>query len=253
LNLDGYVIDSLIGEGGAARVFRARRKLTGEDVAIKLYRHELMDQSELLGRFRNEIRVLGAMDHPNLLRCLDCGEVDGIPWFATMLCRGSLSSRVLATGRIGASAMASYAAEVLDGLDYLHELGVIHRDVKPENILLDGSDVALLGDLGIALDPSYRRTSDGVVVGTPTFMPPEQYDDPRLADASADLFALGSTIYVCTTLKTAMPLLLPDHRATALARLQPAMRWIVDRATHPDPRRRFHSAREMADALVDLM
>jgi len=253
VDLGQYLVDTLIGEGGAARVFRARDRISGHPVAVKLFRHELMNQKELLGRFRNEIELLARLDHPNIIPCLQDGEMDGIPWFATNLCARSLASRVLSQGAIDIRSMASYSAEVLDALAYLHDNGVVHRDVKPENLLLDDSDVALLGDFGIALDPARRPTVMGAVIGTPTFMPPEQYDDPSAADASADLFALGSTIYVCMTVKTAMPLLIPERRPKALARLPEDMRDIVARATHPDPDERYHSAAEMADELVDLM
>ncbi len=252
MELGGFAVMELIGEGGAARVFRAVHETSGQQVAIKLFRHELLAQQELLERFHGEIRLLEAFEHPNLLACLAAGEQDGVPWFATQLCASSLASRVMREGRADPPTLVGYALEVLDGLDYLHRRGVVHRDVKPDNILLDKDDVAVLGDFGIAMDPAYRPTQLGAVMGTPSFTPPEQLDDPTTATPSSDLFSLGSSLFACCTLRSAMPLFVKRLREDALARLPEGLREVVARATHPDPSARFATAEAMARDLADL-
>lgn len=253
VELGPYVVTSLVGEGGAARVYEARHEHTGGLAAVKMYRHELLGQVELLDRFHTERLLLEQLDHPNILPCHDHGEDDDVPWFATKLCRGSLATRVLTSGAVEPAVMAGYGLELLDALGYLHERGIVHRDVKPDNILLDEHDIAVLGDFGIAIDPAFRPTQMGAVMGTPTFMPPEQLDDPRGAGPSSDLFALGSTMFVCVTMRSAMPLMVPALRAKALGTLPEELRWIIDSATSPDPAERFDAASDMADALAELL
>jgi len=256
VQLDRFILETLIGEGGTARVYRARDTTDQTFVAIKLYRHELMNQAELLQRFRSEVRLLSTFDHPNVLPCLDHGEEpgSGLPWFATRLCKGSLAGLIYQGGPIPLRTMGRYCVEVLDGLAELHARNIVHRDVKPDNILLDDDDVAILGDFGIALNPRTRPTQVDAVMGTPHFMAPEQFDDPREATPSADLFALGCTLYTGITGKSSMVLLMTPRRSDALDLLvDERMRAIVDQATSPEPEDRFASARAMADALADLL
>ncbi len=255
MQLGRYRLESLVGEGGTARVFRAQDTTRPVSVAVKVFRRDLVGESQLLERFHTEIELLRRFDHPNLLPCLAHGhdEALGVPWFATRLCRGSLAGRIYQNGPLEVTTVASYCAEILDGLAHIHEAGIVHRDVKPDNIMLDDDDVAVLGDFGIALNPDDRPTHVNAIMGTPQYMAPEQHDDPRHAEPSADLFAVGSTLFVSITGRSSMTLFLNERRSAALDQLPDSIRPFVDKATAVDPSKRFASAREMADALADFM
>jgi serine/threonine-protein kinase len=236
-------------------VFRALDTHTGRTAAIKVLREQLLDDPECLARFEMEGRLLLELDHPNLLPVVHVGHTgDGLPWFASAFAsRGSLADQMVRQGVLQKQALLGYAAEVLDCLHYLHELGIVHRDVKPENILVDDDDVAMLCDLGIARAPSRRATMVGDRMGTPSFMPPEQYDDPSSVTVTADLFGLGVTLFVGLTGQTGMVLLVEHLREKALGALPPGVREIVDKSTRSRPEQRYPSAWAMSLDVADAM
>ncbi|MEZ4235895.1 MAG: serine/threonine-protein kinase [Myxococcota bacterium] len=252
---DRFRLEQAVGEGGTARVFRGVDVRTGATVAVKVLREQLLDDPECLARFEMEAQLLKELDHPNLLPVVAVGNTkDGMPWFASAFAsRGSLADQMVRTGVLQPEELLRYATEVLDCLHYLHGLGIVHRDIKPENILVDDDDVAMLCDLGIARAPSRRATMVGDRMGTPSFMPPEQYDDPSSVNATADLFGLGVTMFVGLTGQTGMVLLVEHLRGKALAALPPAIRTIVDRATRVKPEERYPSAWAMSLDVADAL
>lgn len=254
LTSDRFSIEAVVGEGSTARVYRARDRQARGLVAIKIFRKALLDIPELVARFEVECDLLSRFDHDNILRVVDRGRAtDGSPWFATSFAEGgSLADRILRHGPIRMRDMISHAAEILDALTVIHEAGVVHRDVKPENILLDADDVAMLCDFGIALNPRRRGTDLGDYIGTPTFMAPEQYENAAKVTPRADLFGLGATIYVCVSRQSPMTLLVDHLRSDALQRLPVKLRRIIDRATAPRPEERYSTALEMSLDLAEL-
>jgi eukaryotic-like serine/threonine-protein kinase len=257
LNLgdERFRIEAVIGEGGTARVFRARDVRTGQHVAVKVLRDFLLDSEESVARFNLESELLEKFDHPNILPFLGRGKLeDGCPWFASAYAaQGSLADRMLRQGRLGAHELLGYIAEILEALRYLHEQNVIHRDVKPENVLLDENDVAMLCDFGIAKSPTRQATMQGDRMGTPSFMAPEQYTDPRSVTPQADLFGAGVTLFVGLTGQTGMVLLVDHLRQEALASLPPAIAPIVDKATSLKVEGRYRTAWEMSLDVADVL
>jgi serine/threonine protein kinase len=253
---DRFRIEKVIGEGGTARVFRAVDVRDGSRVAVKVLRDFLLASEESVARFQLEADLLGRFDHPNILPLLGRGTVvgSGEPWFAcTYAAHGSLADRMLRDGSLGPHELVGHIAEILDALHYLHGQQFVHRDVKPENILIDEQNIAMLCDFGIALSPFRRSTLVGDRMGTPSFMPPEQYLNPEQVTAHADLFGAGVTLFVGLTGQTGMVLLVEHLRAEALSLLPDFVRPVVDRATSLRAEDRYPSAWAMSLDLADVL
>src|SRR5678815_4988175 len=199
---DRYRIERELGQGGMATVYLAQDLRHHRQVAIKLMRPEL---AAVIGaeRFLSEIRTTANLQHPHILPLFDSGEADGVLYYAMPFVEGeSLRDRLSREKQLPVGDAVRIATEVASALDYAHRHGVIHRDVKPENILLhDGS--ALVADFGIALAASRagreRMTETGVSLGTPQYMSPEQAVGERDLDARSDVYALGCVTYEMLT------------------------------------------------------
>jgi eukaryotic-like serine/threonine-protein kinase len=251
-----FRIDQVIGEGGTARVYRARDTQAGGWVAIKVLRDFLLESDESVARFEMEADLLEQFEHPNILPLVARGKVQptGEPWFAcAYAARLSLADRMLRHGRLPAQELLGYIAEILDALHYLHAQDIVHRDVKPENVLVDEQNVAMLCDFGIAQSPFRRATMSGDRMGTPSFMPPEQFENPGSVTPQADLFGAGVTLFVGLTGQTGMMLLVDHLRKSALDALPEAIRPIVDRATSLRVEDRYPTAWEMSLDVGDVL
>jgi Tol biopolymer transport system component len=195
---DRYEVQSELGAGGMATVYRAVDLKHQRDVAIKVLHPDL---GAALGseRFLSEIRTTARLQHPHVLPLLDSGEADGLLYYVMPLVTGeTLRHRLERERQLPIDDAISIAREVADALGYAHGLGVIHRDVKPENILLrDGH--ALVADFGIALAVQTaggaRMTQTGLSLGTPQYMSPEQAMGERTIDGRSDVYALGAVTY----------------------------------------------------------
>lgn len=193
-----YEIEREIARGGMATVYLARDLKHGRRVAIKVLREEV---AAAVGaeRFLAEIRVTASLQHPHILPLFDSGSADGLLWYAMPFVEGeTLRSRLAREGALPIPEAVRLAREVADALDHAHVRGVIHRDVKPENVLLrDGH--ALVADFGIALALEQaggeRLTRTGLALGTPQYMAPEQAAGERALDARVDVYALGAVLH----------------------------------------------------------
>ena len=197
-----YRIERPIGSGGMGMVYLAEDLELGEKIAIKTLRPELLTSDETaIERFRNEIRLARRMAHRNIVRTHDFGKADGV-FFVTMeFVEGTTLRAVLdKRGRLGAPAMLAIARQLTEALQCAHQEGIIHRDIKPQNLLLDSAGTLKVSDFGVArlAQRTSTLTQAGMVVGTPTYMAPEQLLEEGV-DARSDLYSAGVVLYECLT------------------------------------------------------
>ncbi|HLB09463.1 MAG TPA: serine/threonine-protein kinase [Gemmatimonadaceae bacterium] len=196
-----YELDNELGRGGMGIVYRAKDRRLKRLVAIKLLPPELAFRSEIKTRFLREAETAAQLSHPNIVPIYSVDERDGLVYFVMALVEGpTLAKKMYEDGQISADETRRVMREVADALAYAHARGVIHRDIKPDNILLDKeSGRALVTDFGIARaiqeGSDSRLTATGVAIGTPAFMSPEQAAGDREIDGRTDLYALGVVAY----------------------------------------------------------
>jgi len=266
-----YVVEREIGEGGMGHVFRARDTVLNRRVALKVLRVPKND-GEAKSRLLREAQVAAALDHPNAVKVYDVGEHKGIPFLAMELVEGETLRAKLAHGAPPASFLR-WLAEVASALGAAHDLGILHRDVKPENVIVRSDGVAKVLDFGIArrmtsdIDPNgptvdsdeFRTlTEAGALVGTPAYIAPEQLrGEPQ--DGRADQFAWGVVAYECmvgespwgeTANLVAVIAAIAGKEVTALPkRVSRAVEAVVVRALSKDPEKRFPTMHALEAAL----
>jgi serine/threonine protein kinase len=191
-----------LGQGAMAAVYKARQTDPDRDVALKILFKHVADNPKLLERFYREGRVLGQLDHPNIVRGYAIGEHEGLHYCAMEFVDGqSLQSWMNRLCRIGVADVLHIALACARALEYAHGLGLIHRDIKPDNVLITTDGVVKLADLGMVkqLDEDLSLTQTGHGVGTPWYMPLEQARNAKETDARSDIYALGCTLYHALT------------------------------------------------------
>ena len=261
---DRYRLREPIATGGMGDVWRADDEVLGRSVAIKAMRSEVRADPTFSARFRLEARSMAALQHPGIVSVYDYGEVDddshGYAYLVMPLVEGeSLGARVGRDGRLSPAATMNVVAQVARALQAVHDAGIIHRDVKPENVLIDDAGRAVLVDFGVVRAVTATAgdlTGAGQVIGTAGYMAPEQVSRRPLTPAT-DLYALGAVAYRC--LSGAPPFVGGTPAAIALCHVYdeppplpddvpPAVRGVVATAITKDPTQRYDSAAAMADA-----
>ncbi len=195
--LGQYELVDVLGQGGMSIVYKGKHALTGQEVALKLLPPELAAHAQVKGRFLEEARALAALDHPNIVHLYNFGQENGAFVLAMQFIRGKTWERlIMDQGKLDWEATVRIAIDVLRALEYAHGHGVIHRDMKPSNVLVRESDgAATVMDFGIAkMTTSTRLTETGQTMGTVRYMSPEQVRGMEV-DATTDLYSLGATIY----------------------------------------------------------
>lgn len=204
--LGHYQLSALLGAGGMAEIYRAHDDRLNREVAVKVLPVVLAADPAYVARFRSEAQHVANLRHPNIVPVFDYGEQDGLLYLVMPLLPGSLRDRIIPDHPMPITEAIALTVQIAGALEAAHAQGIVHRDVKPENILLDANGDALLTDFGIARELSFLRqpgtartlSATGLPIGTPEYMAPEQLRDGPV-DQRADVYALGAILYELLT------------------------------------------------------
>jgi eukaryotic-like serine/threonine-protein kinase len=261
-----YHLRVLLGSGGAGTVWRADDDVLDRPVAVKLLHPELERDASAVARFRREATSAAALTHPNAVIVYDIGEESGRIFLVMELVDGPTLSDMLRRGRLPATEVAALGGAVSRALGAAHDRDLVHRDVKPGNVLLTREGVAKMADFGIATalgDAQARLTTPGMVVGTSTYLAPEQLSGEAV-DGRADIYSLGLVLHECltgeaafsggTAVEVATRRLAGDvpPPSSKVAGVPEELDLIVQRATRRDPAERWEHGADLAAALLSL-
>ncbi len=263
--IGGYATTSLLGSGGMAWVLAAARP-AGEEVALKVLKPKYARDRQFAARFLNEARIAGELRHPGIIRILDVGQDGDLAYFAMPRLAASLAGRLEACAVLPEPEVMRAARDVARAMAFAHETGVIHRDIKTQNILFAADGTAVLTDFGIAraLATYTSTTGKRLTIGTPHYISPEQARGEPL-DGRTDIYALGVTMYRAATgelpfrssdwyelarLHVEEPPQPPRSRRPELSR---AFEKVVLTCLEKDRERRYASAAALADDLDGLL
>ncbi|MBM4040510.1 MAG: FHA domain-containing protein [Planctomycetes bacterium] len=264
-----YEIVQAIGKGSIGAVFKADQLSMGRLVALKIIHEAFTADPEAIGRFLKDARASGQISHPNLIRIYDMNQADGRYFISMEYAQGGdLGSLLQRTGPLNVRQVAEHIASACAALAHAHAAGVVHRNIKPSNLLLTRDGILKIGDLGLAKSLHVAGlstlTSTSSALGTALYLPPEQVTDITASDARGDIYSLGVTAYRLLTGEF-------PHQVTSITELvrlfhtqkirpirsfrddcPPELDAVLIRAMAPDPARRFQTADEFRDALQAL-
>src|SRR5918994_302498 len=236
-----YLLSGLLGAGGMAEVFLAHDRMLGRVLALKVLKEHYAEDERFVWRFRREAQSAAALNHQNVVQIYDQGRAEDGRYYIAMeyVPGGSLEDLILRRGPLGASEAARLASQVAEALHAAHARGIVHRDIKPQNVLIGEAGDAKVADFGIALAASRTSTSGtNLLFGTPSYMSPEQAMGERVGPES-DLYSLGVVLYEMLT--ATVPFTAEGPLATAMKHLtEPPLR----------PTKRNASVPEAMEALV---
>jgi len=259
-----YEIIELIGEGAMGVVYKARDSMLDRTVAIKVMNDSIAGQPTLRQRFLREAQSAGSLQHPNVVTIHDLGEMDGHLFIAMEFIEGvDLEHLIKAPEPVSLQGKLDIIIDVLHGLSYAHKRGIVHRDIKPSNIRVGEDGRAKIMDFGVAHLVSSTMTSTGAILGTPSYMAPEQIAEGKTS-AATDIFTVGGVLYeVLTMMKpfhgsTVQNLLFkivtenPRPVSELVPRLPRALDHIVRKAMAKEPLERYRNALDMANDLTGV-
>jgi serine/threonine-protein kinase len=262
--IPGYEAEAVLGRGGMGIVFRARHLRLDRLVALKMMLAGAYAEPRERGRFQREAEAVARLRHPNVVRIYDVGDVDGRSFFTMELVDGGSLAQQLAGTPQPARPAARLAATLAGAVHAAHACGVVHRDLKPGNVLLDADGTPKITDFGLArrLDGETGLTRSGDAVGTPSYMAPEQArGNAAAAGPAADVYALGAILYECltgrppfrgeTAAETVYQVIYQDPVPPARlnGKVPRDLETICLKCLHKQPHRRYASAQELADDL----
>jgi eukaryotic-like serine/threonine-protein kinase len=270
LVLNQYVLLDRLGEGGMGEVFRARHTRLDREVALKVMRKEKLAKPDAVKRFQREIRAAATLAHENVVMAYDADQAGDVHFFAMEFVDGTtLDQMVKDRGPLPVAEACEYVRQAALGLQHAFEKGLTHRDVKPANLLVDKAGVVKISDLGLVLveepetaEAASRITKEGLTVGTPDFVAPEQARNPRAADVRADIYALGCTLYYLLAGEVPLPCGTPTEKMLRHAResvpvptrpdVPASLRAVLATMTARKPEQRFQTPAAVASALEDF-
>ncbi len=264
--LGGYRVISQVGKGGMATVYKAYQMSMERYVALKVLPKTHSQDSSFTERFIQEARTIAQLEHRNILPVYDFGEDDGVTYMAMRYLNSGTLQDVLSFGELSFSDAVELMRQICAGLDYAHRRGVIHRDVKPANVMVDEEGTVYITDFGLAkvLESSSELTATGTIMGTPFYMAPEQSIGNKV-DGRSDIYSAGVILYEMVTGKrpfdaeTPMAVVLAHIHdpfplpQTINPRVPIEMQRVILKAMAKEPDDRYQTAKEMSEALAEVM
>src|SRR6266705_2863832 len=274
--LGPYEILALLGAGGMGEVYRARDSRLRREVAVKILPPSFAQDGDRLRRFEQEARVVGALNHPNILAIYDTGTHNGFPYLVSELLEGQSLRQHMEGSSLPQRKAIDYGLQIAKGLAAAHEKGIVHRDIKPDNVFITDDGRVKILDFGLAkltaIDGAQSQTEvptrkvntdPGTVMGTMGYMSPEQLKG-QPADHRSDIFSFGAILYEMLSGKRAfrgdsmaetMSAILredPPDLSESNKTVSPALERVVRHCLEKNPDERFHSARDLAFAIESL-
>lgn len=263
--LDGrYLIESLIGVGGMANVYKGRDVRTGNQIAVKVLKEEFLDNEELVRRFKNESKAISILNHPNIVKVYDVSVTDQLQYIVMEYIDGITLKEYLKqrSGALTWKEVVHFATQVLSALDHAHSKGIVHRDVKPQNIMLQADGSIKMMDFGIArFSRAQSQTVSDKAIGSVHYISPEQAKGDH-TDARTDIYSVGVMMYEMLSGKlpfdgtgaVSIAIMQISEKPKPLAEVAPnipvGLRQITEKAMEKDPADRYQSAQEMLDAIA---
>lgn len=260
-----YEILAQVGEGGMGKVYKARHVDHGTIVAIKLVSKETAKQQLLIKRFEKEFKAASSIDHPNVVKALEYSVSDSQPYIVMEFVDGeSLGAKVEREGPLPELEAVRLLGQICEALHRAHKQGLIHRDVKPDNIMITKEGDAKLTDLGLVkdVDDTNNLTRTGRGLGTPHYMSPEQFRNAKNADIRCDIYSLGATLYTMVTGVVPFAKSNPlecwmkkskneyDEPRKLIPALSDRVNRAIQKAMHADPAARPASCRQLMEELI---
>src|ERR1043165_9397314 len=260
--IGNYELVEKIAEGGMGTVYKGRSLTSGMLVAIKIVPSHLLSNPVVLKRFEQEYNAARQIDNPNIVKALDFGRHEDTRYLVMEYVEGeSLGQKIERDGRMDEKEAVRIIPQVAEALQKAHKQGLIHRDVKPDNVLITQAGEAKLTDLGLVkeLETDLNLTRTGRGLGTPHFMAPEQFRNAKKADVRCDLYSLGATLYMMVTgalpfqsngpLDAWMEKINNEIEAPRkrVASISERVDWAIRRSISPDPVHRPENCREFIE------